>query len=132
MEVSLQIDRAARSVHGTLAGEMIYGHVHEIISALVAQRLFEYRRLYDARSIQPHITFYDIQMVKLRLEAIARTMAIGPAAVVVLHQDTFALLGVAERLMASVFDLHPCRSIQEAEDWLGSHDTFHSASSRAA
>ncbi len=123
MEISLQIDHYAGLVRGTFGGEVSTTELQRGLDVFIAEGVLGYRKLYDGTQLLPRFTVMDLQNLRTRMLRVARSMVIGPTAVVP-PQGHFGLYRMWEDLMADIYEIHPCRCMAEAEEWISSHPSI--------
>jgi hypothetical protein len=118
MPITFTVDHAKQRVVVIATGAVTR---QTVLSYFDTQRRLDgltYPRLVECRKLEPQLTDEDWRDVATWLRQATQHIAFGPAAVVVDHDQTFALVEMISALVSDLCELRPFGDRESAEEWL--------------
>ena len=118
MPITFTVDHARQLVVVIATGPVTR---QTVLSYFDTQRRLDgltYPRLVECRNLEPQLTDEDWRDVAAWLRQVTQHVAFGPAAVVVDHDRTLALVEMIATLVSDLCELRPFADRDSAEEWL--------------
>jgi hypothetical protein len=118
MPITFTVDHAKQLVVVIASGPVTR---QTVLSYFDTQRRLDglsYPRLVECRKLEPELTDEDWRDVVAWLRQFTQHVAFGPAAVVVDHDRTFALVEMISTLVSDLCELRPFGDRESAQAWL--------------
>ena len=123
MPITFTVDHAKQLVVVIATGPVTR---QTVLSYFDTQRRLDglsYPRLVECRNLEPQLTDEDWRDVAAWLRQVTQHVAFGPAAVVVDHDRTFALVEMISNLVSDLCELRPFGDRESAQEWLATQNS---------